>query len=690
MAHAQEQARCVPILVWLTVVAATAVLAGLCRAEETPPAKTEGKTEGAADRRLPIPPAAALAETEKQFKDVFKEEYKRKGTAEREELAKKLLTLAGESKNDALAYYVALRESRDLAVSAGDLETAFSAIDALASAFVADAAALKTAALATVARSAATPETAEKAFAVGFGLLEHLANDTQYDAALKLVGPLDELARRANKPELAKTVAARLKDLRAAQAEWAKVKPALDRLKANPDDPEAGLSAGRYYLATKGDWERALPLLAKCSAPAFKEAGARDLLGPETPTAQADVGDLWWALAGKESGPLKTALQVRAAHWYAQACDGLAGARKQQTEKRLQTLDDAVRAASGIIADKVVLWNMHNGSHANRGTTQASVLLLSGGKEVYAAKDLKMLWDPNKDIVLEVPLPPKPFTSVRVEVTAFHGTGGGLAEVQVLRGGTNLALGRPVTSSPDQPAPGHPGAETLTDGITTSAEYGKGYWCLPDGTPGWAEIVLKETKVPDVRATAAPAGPASMLSLLALVNPAKDAVAGVWKSDGHALTSDSAIGARIMFPYAAPEEYDVRMEFTRLSGSSTVSLILSKAGHAFDFEIARPDGLAGFECIDGKPLEATPGKARFTVTTGRKYSIVVQVRNAGLRALVDGKQIVSFAADYKTMTANSAWRLPNAECLGIGSYASPTTFHAVDIIEVTGKGKRMR
>ncbi|MCY3022999.1 MAG: hypothetical protein NTW87_28820 [Planctomycetota bacterium] len=690
MARAPEQARRISIPVRLMVVAATIVLAGLCGAEETPPAKTEGKTEGAADPRLPIPPAAALAETERQIKDIFKEEYQKKGTAEREELARRMLKLAGESKNDAFAYYVALRESKDLAVSAGDLETAFSAIDALASAFVADEAALKTAALAAVARSAATPEIAEKAFAVGFGLLEHLANDTQYDAALKLVGPLDDLARRANKPELAKAVAARLKDLRAAQAEWAKVKPSLDRLKANPDDPEACLTVGRYHLATKGDWERALPLLAKCSAPAFKEAAARDLLGPETATAQADVCDLWWALTGKESGPLKTALQVRAAHWYSQACDGLAAARKQQTEKRLQTLDDAVRTASGIIADKVVLWNMHNGSHANRGAAQASVILLSGRKEVYAAKDLKVPWDANKDTFLEVPLPPKPFTSVRVEVTAFHGSGGGLAEVQVMRGGTNLALGRPVTSSPDQPAPGHPGAEALTDGITTSAEYGKGYWCLPDATPGSAEIVLKEVRPADVRATAAPAGSASGPSLLALVNPVKDAVAGVWKSDGHAVTSDNATGARIMFPYAAPEEYDVRMEFTRVSGSSTVSLILSKAGHAFDFEIARPDGIAGFECIDGKSLEATPGKAKFTVTTGRKYSVVVQVRNAGLRALVDGKQIVLLPADYKGMTVSSAWRLPNAECLGIGSYNSPTTFHAVDIIEVTGKGKRMR
>jgi len=355
------------------VVAAALVACGAAGvAAETPPASADAKAEGKADNRLPIPPVTLLADSEKQIREVFKDEYRQKDPAERTALAKKLLKLAAESKNDACACYVALREAKDLAASAGDLETAFAAVDALAQAFIVDAVDLKTKAATAAARGVTTPEAAENASNAGLDLVERLAGDSQFDAALKLLGPLDDLARRANKAELAKTVQALTKDIRAQQSEWVKVKPHFEKLKEDPDNPEAALAVAKYDMASKDDWEHALPLLAKCSVPLLKEAAAKDLAKPEEAPARADLGDLWWTASEKESGPLRAAMQHRAVHWYAQVGDGLSGARKLQIEKRMQ-------AGAGDWTDLLKLANPATHAVAGKWFRQGSDLGVSPG-----------------------------------------------------------------------------------------------------------------------------------------------------------------------------------------------------------------------------------------------------------------------------------------------------------------------
>ena len=141
--------------------AAALALCGLSGlAEDAPAAKPDARPEAKSDARLPVPPAAAQNEQRGQIRKLLEDEYKTKDASERSALAKRLLKLAQESKNDALTYYVALCESRDVAVSAGDVEAAFEAIDALAGAFVAEPNELRASALSTVARSVTSAEAA--------------------------------------------------------------------------------------------------------------------------------------------------------------------------------------------------------------------------------------------------------------------------------------------------------------------------------------------------------------------------------------------------------------------------------------------------------------------------------------------------------------------------------------------------
>ena len=87
--------------------------------------------------------------------------------------------------------------------------------------------------------------------------------------------------------------------------------------------------------------------------------------------------------------------------------------------------------------------------------------------------------------------------SVRVEVTAWHGESGGLAEVEVLdKAGENLTGGAKVIASTEH----HPGdprsGATLIDGITESATEKVGYWLLRNGREGWADIRLLPREAP--------------------------------------------------------------------------------------------------------------------------------------------------------------------------------------------------
>lgn len=328
-------------------VCLAAMTAALTGAAETPAQQ--------ADKRLAVPAAAAQAEADRQIKTVFKDEYQKRGAAERTELAKRLLTLAQETKDDTAALYVALREAREVALSAGDMATAFAAIDVMAWTFAVDANDLKAAGFATAARSATTPDAAEKAHQTGAALQERLAEDNDYDAALKLAGPLEDLVRRANNAELARSTQARTRELRTQQTEWGKVKPHFDKLKASPDDAEAVLAVGKHHAA-KGSWEDALPLLAKCSVAGLREAAAKDGAQPEAAEARADLGDLWWAAAEKETGIVKTALQNRAAEWYGRALDELTGLRKAQVEKRLQTAAGMGQGLAGWLRTAGILF----------------------------------------------------------------------------------------------------------------------------------------------------------------------------------------------------------------------------------------------------------------------------------------------------------------------------------------------
>jgi len=320
------------------------------QAAEPKPVKPAAPTE-----RLPIPTEVKANESENLIKEVLKEEYQKRTAPERIALATRLIQVAGESKADPNLYFAALREAREVAVSAGDIGIAFTACELLSQTFTIDEKEQKTAVLLTLARSALTGELALKFAEAGRELLDAYAADSQFDAAVKLLSPLEDLTRRTNDPEAMKSLQTRAKEIRAQQSEWARIKPHFDRLKENPTDAEAALAVGKYHISS-GDWEKAVSVLAKCTSPTLQLAAEKDLASPMEAEAKADAGDLWWTASEKETGSLKTALQQRALSWYQQALDGLSPARKLKTEKRVQGALSSGNSVENLKAAGLVFW----------------------------------------------------------------------------------------------------------------------------------------------------------------------------------------------------------------------------------------------------------------------------------------------------------------------------------------------
>src|SRR5581483_2133692 len=65
-------------------------------------------------------------------RSIFKEDFSKKSREGKRTLAQKLLKEAADEKNTAVARFVVLQLSRDLAIEALDIETLFSAIDQMA------------------------------------------------------------------------------------------------------------------------------------------------------------------------------------------------------------------------------------------------------------------------------------------------------------------------------------------------------------------------------------------------------------------------------------------------------------------------------------------------------------------------------------------------------------------------------
>lgn len=139
---------------------------------------------------------------------------------------------------------------------------------------------------------------------------------------------------------------------------------------------------------------------------------------------------------------------------------------------------------------QVVVWNIHNAGYNDRSSKKINVILLTNDKEVFRKDGIELPWEAGKDTQVAIVVPTVATDVLRIEVTESVNGNPGLAEIEFIRDGKNLARKRRVKVNGVWEENPKCTGDTLTDGITTSSKHLSGYWCAPVQEKAWAEIKL--------------------------------------------------------------------------------------------------------------------------------------------------------------------------------------------------------
>jgi len=285
----------------------------------------------------PEPDAVAQKDVFRKIKDLFKDEYAKKSPADRAALAQKLLQKGIETNDDPASKFVFLKEARDVAMAAGDAETALRAAGEMAKAFAVDGPALKLAVVTKLAPTVRDPEAARSLAKSCIAMVAEAVRADGYEAAASLVAKAEGLARVAQDASVATRLADLKREVGSLKDEYARVKPMLEKPGSGDED-----AVGRYLCFVKGDWSAGLPhLVAGAKAP-LKAIVDRDVLNPVEPDKQLELADAWADLAQKErSAWRKSRIQLRVRYWLEKAQPGATGVVKLKIEKKLGELEEA-------------------------------------------------------------------------------------------------------------------------------------------------------------------------------------------------------------------------------------------------------------------------------------------------------------------------------------------------------------
>jgi hypothetical protein len=312
--------------------------------------KTAEKPKAAAPaepKRSEPPGKEAQDAADKPIQGLFRAEFDQanRGAADvKLALAKKLLQQALDTSDDPAGRFLLFQRARDYAAAAGNVSETMAAIDKLAEHFLIDAPSEKFAALSVMAKSLRSPEAMQAALDAALAATDDAITGDNYDIAAKLVRIALGLAAKLHNPQLVAQLKPRPAEIEQLKKEFAKAAEALDKLKSNPDDPEANFLVGNFQGPLKGDFDKALPYLAKGSDATLKDLAKAEMANPTESAKQTTLADGWIGASEKSKlGAEKLHLQARAAMWYRQALPHLSGLEKVRVEALVSRLEQAAK-----------------------------------------------------------------------------------------------------------------------------------------------------------------------------------------------------------------------------------------------------------------------------------------------------------------------------------------------------------
>jgi hypothetical protein len=324
--------------------------------------------------KIPVPPDSELARAEKSLKETFKAEYAKPKLEDKVALALavKFLLPDREDRKDPAAWFVPLREARDLAVQTGKPRLALAAIDEMDKWFVIDAVEMRVKAMTDIA-GAGNNTVVASVYRQAMNLIQQAYDKDDYTAARRYAGVVEKTVRDKNLTELLDIVRTQKGEVETYAREYDQFVQARAKLAKSPDDPEANLIVGKHLCYFLADWSQGLPMLAKCSDASLKEHVRKDLSNPPEVAGQLAVADGWWTRIEPLREREQRMVRKRARFWYERA-----GA--------LATDADRSRVINRIMESQRIEYShfkrLFPGSFFGRGPEDRILLLREGGGNV--------------------------------------------------------------------------------------------------------------------------------------------------------------------------------------------------------------------------------------------------------------------------------------------------------------------
>jgi hypothetical protein len=180
------------------------------------------------------------------------------------------------------------------------------------------------------------------------------------------------------------------------------------------------------------------------------------------------------------------------------------------------------------------------------------------------------------------------------------------------------------------------------------------------------------------------------VDLIAVIDPSRDAIRGIWRKEGGRLVSEPANNGVLRLPYEPPVEYDFRIAFTRTAGKCATAQFLARDGHACFYEMGGYGMTTlGFSNVNGAGSKSNATGSRFSPRDNIRYVSTIQVRRDRVTAFLDDKKVSEWRPEMGTLNLEigGEWCLDLPTVLGVGNCETLTVFDAIQVREVTGKGR---
>jgi hypothetical protein len=194
---------------------------------------------------------------------------------------------------------------------------------------------------------------------------------------------------------------------------------------------------------------------------------------------------------------------------------------------------------------------------------------------------------------------------------------------------------------------------------------------------------------------AAPDAAGTPVDLLALIDPQRDAVKGVWVFREKNLVAQPCDWGRLEIPYAPPDEYDLTAMAERIKGSDGLffGLVHGNVRWTVSLDTQPTNGcLTGISCVDGLIVGAKGNpttKVGRVVNNGNPSTIEFKIRRTGMTASVNGSEVLVWN-EYGRLTLRPDWKTPNANALMVGVWGSEVQYSRITLVPVSGPGTKLR